>query len=234
MKRLNVLASTLAATFALAWPAAASAGFVWTEKAPGAGDVVATAQVTYDSAFNSLDAISGAISNTTGFLEADLYRIRIQDPAAFSATVQGGGLDFALFLFEEAGLGVFMSDDNPVPPDPLLPALPGGFGPGVYYLAVAFALSNPVDASDNSIFDMTGAPVENAAAGAGPLAGWQLNGGFGTSPFSYDILLTGATNSDIPEPATAALLLAGGIAAWVSSRRRKGAAEQPALTAVVA
>ena len=113
MKRLNVLASTLAAAFALALPGVASAGFVWTEQAPGAGDLLATAQATYDSAFNTLDTISGALTNTTGAYEVDLFRIRIADPAAFSATVHGDPLDFALFLFDEAGLGVFMSDDNP-------------------------------------------------------------------------------------------------------------------------
>jgi hypothetical protein len=222
MKRLNVLATTLAAAAALALPTAASAGFVWNERSPGAGDLVATAQATYDSTFNTLDAISGALTNTTGNYEVDLYRIRISDAAAFSATVHGDPLDFALFLFDEAGLGVFMSDDNPSFPDPLLTGLPGAFGTGVYYLAIAFALSNPVDGSDTSIFEFTGSPVENVAAGTGALAGWQLNPGFATSPFAYDILLTGATNSDIPEPATLALLMAGGIGAWLSSRRRQG------------
>ena len=237
MKRLNVLASTLAAAFALALPGVASAGFVWTEQAPGAGDLLATAQATYDSAFNTLDSISGALTNTTGAYEVDLFRIRIADPAAFSATVHGDPLDFALFLFDEAGLGVFMSDDNPSYPDPALPGLPGGFSGGVYYLAVAFALSNPVDGSDTSIFDFTGAPVETMAAGTGALAGWQLNPGFASAPFSYDILLTGATNSDLPEPATAALLMAGGLGAWLSSRRRKAADRadaSPALAAAAA
>ena len=69
------------------------------------------------------------------------------------------------------------------------------------------------------------------AAGTGALAGWQLNPGFATSPFSYEILLTGATNATVPEPATAALLLAGGLGAWLSSRRRKGADTTAALTA---
>ena len=234
MKRLNVLASTLAAAFALALPGAASAGFIWTEKAPGAGDLLASAQTTYDSAFNTLDSISGALTNTTGAYEVDLYRIRIADPNAFSATLHGDPLDFALYLFDEAGLGVFMSDDNPSYPDPALPGLPGGFSGGVYYLAVAFALSNPVDATDTSIFDFTGSPVENVAAGTGALAGWQLNPGFATSPFGYDILLTGATNSDLPEPATAALLMAGGIGAWLSSRRRKGVDATTSLTTVAA
>ena len=53
--------------------------------------------------------------------------------------MHGDPLDFALFLFDEAGLGVFMSDDNPSYPDPSLPGLPGGLAGGVYYLAVAFA-----------------------------------------------------------------------------------------------
>jgi hypothetical protein len=148
--------------------------------------------------------------------------------------VHGDPLDFALFLFDEAGLGVFMSDDNPSFPDPLLPGLPSGFGTGIYYLAVAFALSNPVDGSGTSVFELTGSPVENVAAGTGTLAGWQLNPGFATSPFSYDILLTGATNSDLPEPATAALLMAGGIGAWLSSRRRKNADTRTAQTTVAA
>jgi hypothetical protein len=237
MKPFNVLAVTLAAAAALALPTAASAGFVWTERAPGAGDLPATAQATYDSTFNTMDGISGFLTNTTGAYEVDLFRIRIADPGAFSATVKGhaNDLDFVLFLFDAAGLGVFMSDDESfVSRDPMLPALPGGFGTGVYYLAIAFALTNPIDASDMSIFEFTGSPVENADAAAGPLAGWQLNSSFPTSPFAYDILLTGATNSDIPEPATAALLMAGGIGAWLSSRRRKSAGTPAAPTTVAA
>ena len=112
--------------------------------------------------------------------------------------------------------------------------MPGAYGAGVYYLAIAFALSNPVDAFDTSIFEATNSPVENADAAAGALAGWQLNPGFATSPFGYDILLTGATNSDIPEPATFALLMAGGIGAWLSTRRRKSAVTPAASTTAAA
>jgi hypothetical protein len=233
MKRFHLLTASLAAAAALALPTAALAGFVWSEQAPDAGDLLATAQGTFDSSFNTMDGISGFLTNTTGAYDVDLFQIRIADPAAFSATMVGDPLDFALFLFDGAGLGVFMSDDNPYP-NPLLPGLPGALPAGVYYLAVALALSNPVDALDTSIFESTGSPVENADIAAGTLAGWQLNPSFAGSPFEYNILLTGATNSDLPEPATLALLMAGGIGAWLSSRRRKCTDTPTAQTRIAA
>ena len=218
MKRLNVLASALAAAAALALPTTASAAFVWGEQAPGAGDVLATAQATYDNAFNTMSGISGALQNNGDAYEVDLYRIRIDDPLNFSASVTDGLNDFALFLFDAAGAGVFMSDDNPFP-DPWINGAP--VASGLYYLAVALMVSTPVDEFGNAIFDCFGCTSAGAAAGAGALEGWMLNSSFAGSPFNYEVQLVGATNSDIPEPATAALLMAGGIGAWLSSRRRK-------------
>jgi len=218
MKCLNVLATALAAAAALALPTTASAGFVWTEKSPGAGDLLATAQATYDSAFNSMSGISGALGNNSGAYEVDLYRIRIDDPLNFSAAVIDGVNDFGLFLFDAAGAGVFMSDDNPFP-DPWITGAP--VAAGLYYLAVALMVSTPVDGLGNSIFDCLGCATSGPVAGTGALDGWSLNSSFAGSPFNYQVQLVGATNSDIPEPATAALLLAGGIGAWLSSRRRK-------------
>ena len=106
MKRFHLLTASLAAAAALALPTAAWAGFVWSEQAPDAGDLLATAQGTFDSSFNPMDGISGFLTNTTGAYEVDLFQIRIADPAAFSATMVGDPLDFALFLFDGAGLGV--------------------------------------------------------------------------------------------------------------------------------
>ena len=225
MKRLNVLATTLAAAAALALPTAASAGFVWTEKAPGAGDLLATAQATYDNAFNTMSGISGSLGNSAGAYEVDLYRIRIDDPLNFSASITDGINDFALFLFDASGAGVFMSDDNPFP-DPGMSGAP--VAAGLYYLAVALMVSTPVDDLGSAIFDCIGCASSGPAAGTGALAGWQLNTAFAGSPFNYDVQLVGATNSNIPEPATMALLMVGGVGAWVSSRRRRNAPQTTA------
>lgn len=219
MKRFQVLASTLAAAAAFALPSTASAGFVWTEKAPGAGDLLPTAQLTYDSSFSTLNAISGSLGNNSGTYEVDLFRIRIDDPLNFSASITDGINDFALFLFDALGAGVFMSDDNPFP-DPLIGGAP--VAAGIYYLAVALMVSTAVDQNGDPIFDCIGCP-DSGPTGAGTLAGWQLNSAFAGSPFNYEVQLVGATNSEIPEPASAALVLAGGIAAWMGSRRRRSA-----------
>ena len=47
---------------------AATAGVVWNEQGPGAGSLVSTAQVTFDSALNPLSQINGALKSLTGVI----------------------------------------------------------------------------------------------------------------------------------------------------------------------
>lgn len=74
--------------------------------------------------------------------DVDVYRIYIADPQAFSATttngVPRGEDDTRLFLFDEAGHGIYFNDD--VPPA-YRSTLPAGHPaspttPGIYFLAV--------------------------------------------------------------------------------------------------
>lgn len=212
---------------ALCLPGIASAGVVWNEKGlAGAGDLLNTAQVTYDSSFNALDAITGALTTSVAvggnpLYQVDLYKIRI-NAATFSArTTSDSDFDTALYLFDAAGHGVYSNDDA----DGLLSLLPSGHGAGplsdgVYYLAVAVGGFIAHDASNLASFLSGGSnDVLGGDPTAGPLAGWTegfLN--FEEAARSYRIALTGATNGELPEPASLGLLLAAGLGA-VAARR---------------
>jgi len=224
-------AAVVAALAAIvAAPGTASAGFVWVESGPdGAGDLLATAQATYDSSYNALDGIQGMLTsmvpvNGNPLYQVDLYKIRISDWATFSATTDlagNGALDSALFLLDSSGSGVYMNDDSN---GGMLSTLPAGnaAGPlanGIYYLAVALGGASALDALGQALFDSGNFDDVLGGNGNGPLASWTTSfPSFDESPWSYRIALTGATNSDIPEPGGLALLLAGGIAAWLARR----------------
>lgn len=226
MKRTK-LAALAAAVTAVALPMTAAAGIVWNETGLlGAGDSLATAQVVFNTVFNPLDEIRGTLTSTTPvgggpIYQVDLYKIRIDDFANFSArTVSPTAFDTALYLFDSAGLGVYMNDDNGVDS---LSELPAGDpnGPasiGSYFLAIAFGGYIANDASNLSLFLAGGfSDVLAGDPGSGPLSSWSPGFGAGTeSAYSYDIALTGATN--VPEPGSIALVLAGGIGAWLSRR----------------
>ena len=242
MKRTKLAA--LFAAVATALPLTASAGLIWTETGPsGAGDLLPTAQTIYDSAFNPLSEIRGSLSVTVPpsgpIFQVDLYKIRINDFANFSAkTVSPDPLttdDTALYLFNDTGYGVYMNDDN-LNPANLLSTLPSGdanspASNGIYYLAVALGGFVANDALSASLFAAGASTDVLGSSGSGPLAGW--NPGFPAQselPFAYDIILTGANNGELPEPGSLALLMAGGIGAWLA-RRSWRAAPSPSVAA---
>ena len=228
LKKLSRLAASLASGLVISSVASAS---VWVETGPpGAGDLLATAQTTFDSAFNPLTGITGLLDQTTPvggtpLYQVDLYKIRISDFATFSAaTVSGAPDDTALFLFDSTGLGVYMNDDNGTDLLSLLDP-PGAGSNGIYYLGVALGGFMGLDGT-NDVFDASGGPI----VGLGALSGWRE--GFTaqfSSPFAYNIVLTGATNGELPEPGSIGLILAGGMAAWLS--RRRLAVARPATSA---
>ncbi|MDP1899085.1 MAG: PEP-CTERM sorting domain-containing protein [Rubrivivax sp.] len=227
MKRTNLAALFAAVVTAAALPTTASAGIVWTETGPtGAGDLLATAQTIYDSSFNTLDEIRGSLTTTAlpngPIYQVDLYKFRIYDFANFSARTVSSELadDTALYLFNDTGFGVYMNDDNA---GDFLSTLPAGdlaspLSNGIYYLAVALGGYLANDALSNSLFQAGNFSDVLGGSGFGPLNSWTPGFTSYTEPsFAYDILLTGATN--VPEPASIALVLAGGIGAWLSRRR---------------
>ena len=214
LKKLTRLAGSLAASLVIS--TAASAGVVWQEKAPGAGDLTTTAQVTADSAQGPLTGITGALrsvvpvgnsGNPTTF-EIDVYQIRIDPTLGFfsARTVSSTPDDTSLFLFDSMGLGVYMNDDNGVD---LLSALPDrDLLAGFYYIAVALGGAEAYDAAMVASFMAGGfTDVRDGDTNAGPLQSWGTQFAAGTEPdFGYSIELTGARVA-VPEPATLALVL---------------------------
>lgn len=210
-------AFALAAAFAVV-PARASV--IWNEI--NAGELPGTAEVTVGT--GALSQIRGHLDfdlNTARW-QIDLYQITILDPAAFSARTQLGATNLAdpvLFLFGLDGRGIFMNDDTSAVD--LQSTLPAGHpnGPlaaGLYYLAIAWAFSDPLSAS-GSIFPLieqllapTGVYGPLGSGGADPLAAWVSGGppNFDLNA-DYAILLTGAAPGRIAEPATLALLALG-------------------------
>lgn len=222
MKPMKVAALVIALGSVLASPAA-SAAFIWTENAAGAGELIGTAQVVVDSTLHALDGIRGTLAtrvllSATPRNEVDVYKIFIDNAAGFSArTVSSNPDDTALFLFSGIGDGVFMNDDNGLD---LLSALPGVGGIGFYYLAVAIGGFEALDAVANQVFsaglftDLR--PVDLTS---GPLAAWSQGfASYADLGLSYDIVLTGARIADVPEPKSLALLGIAGLAAWRARR----------------
>lgn len=229
--------AALIAAAAICISTTASASLVWTEMgADGAGDSVATAQATFDSTYHTLDGIHGNLTATTAIgaaplYQVDLYKIRISDFNNFSASTGGGtAFDTALYLFNDAGMAVYMNDDNAGDSLSTLPAgdAAGPSSNGVYYLAIAFGGYVARDASSLSTF-LSGSftDVLGGDPTAGALASWAPSYDAQTeTPYSYDIALTGATTADLPEPGSLAMVLSCGVAGWLSRRATRKPSQQ--------
>jgi hypothetical protein len=194
-----------------------------------AGDGTATALVSVGS--SPLTSILGDLADLIGgdAFDVDLFQILIVDPVGFSAsTVNAPGFtvnDPQLFLFDAAGVGVFMNDDDPSGlngAQSALGPLPGGFLAGLYFLGIGWWDNEPLDSLANYVFD-PGAPINAlvTATSAEPLAGWDRN--VLSRPdleTAYEIGLTG-TAPAVPEPGTL-MLLSGGVAGFLLTRRALG------------
>jgi hypothetical protein len=199
------------------WPEAASGGM---NGSPDAGQMLATANITEGD--GALTSITGRLV-TTG--DADLYQIRIADPANFVATVAGGGAgNTNLTLFDNTGVALAFNNDDPM----------GGTGSrltntfvpgaGLYYIAVSrndsfggfFGIA--FDAAFNPIFASSPANVELPPITPGTvLNDWPVSGGFQLFNYNYTVMLTGAEYA-VPAPAGAVLFGAGAV---VALRRRR-------------
>lgn len=215
----------------LAGAGSANAGIVWAEQAPGAGDTIATAQITANSALSALDAITGTLDavvlvNQNPLYLTDIFKIYISDASVFSArTVSSNPQDdTSLFLFDAAGLGVYMNDDDGVG---LLSALPVGnaAGPasnGYYYIAIGLGGFEAQDGLPQNTFASGGfTDVRAGDPSAGALVSWvDPFSRFAETTFDYRIEFTGARVA-VPEPGTLALVLlaAAGVVGSRSTRR---------------
>ena len=235
-----------APAFAQSWAEVASGG---TNGAVDAGELLPTANITDGS--GALSTITGSLSAgltpaSTSFFDADLFCIRIANPAAFAASITySGSGDSNLSLFNSSGQAVAFNDDAPGAgfgqPSALTSLHTASLPAGHYFLAVsrnitlastgAVRFTRPLDASGNLIFagQPYGAPntdplafnrgLELAPSTPGTqLAGWETFNGF-AFPFnlSYTISLSGCEYC-VPAPSGLAALLAG--AGLIARRRR--------------
>ena len=206
MRRRTHSLRALAAILTLALGTTPLFAGVWTEVGD-AGEVPTTAQETLGVGL--LGSIFGTLVPGTPD-DVDMYGIFISDPDAFSAIanpdgthlLMSGGFelnDATLFVFDSAGYQVASDDDDG---ELLLPAIyPGelaGNSPGYYF--ISFSLFETLPTAD-------------------PITGWSRNPAtLQTGPYQID--LTGALPSNIPEPATL-LLLASGVLGLVPCVRRR-------------
>lgn len=199
-------------------------GGIWVEMGD-AGALPGTAQVT--RGIGNLDSIEGEIDNV-GFEDIDMFQLRIINTDVFSAALSspalGGLLDTYLFLFDSGGLGVVADNDSETYPFDPISEIPvgtlSGHPTGTYYLAVSTAFSDgdlPLDGAGSLIFDPEdlaedssfvdpdfGSGTVSPESPRGSVTDWQLDLD-DSDDGPYQIALTGATYSVIPEPASLAV-----------------------------
>jgi hypothetical protein len=119
-------------------------------------------------------SITGTISGTN---DADVYRIQVNAPTLFFATTVNtvtttSGLDTQLFLFDANGRPVYANDDaNGVSLGSTLPAFSSflaNLTPGLYYLAISLSGNNPINTSNQLMFQ-PGTASTDLRGPAGPL-----------------------------------------------------------------
>ena len=226
MKNARMFPLLTALVAALAF--ASSAGAIpWTEVGD-AGDLPATSQVP--TGVGALTSISGSVPLFSS-TDADMYRLHIPVPGAFSATTVGtiGTLvDTQLFLFDVGGFGVYGRDNDPGTARTTLPAgsLLGPQSAGDYFLAISGFNRDPVSPGGLIFPTSPGATLFGPSGPGGALAisGWTGLEGF-SGRGSYTINLTGAefaAAAAVPEPGTL-LLLGASLLGLIALRRRRRA-----------
>ncbi len=191
----------------------------WCEAAIGdAGSFPGNSQATMGT--GTVNGIIGNIGNGTA--GSDVYSILITNTAQFSASLAAytatgatGEDSAALYLFNAQGKGIEAALEGT--------ALAGFNGtPGIYYVDVAPDGNNPEYTVTGNHFDMFTNFVNGQdslpVAGAGSINVYTHNGcGVGCEG-AYEVTLTGAQYSNLPEPGSLGLM--GGAFAALSLFRR--------------
>jgi hypothetical protein len=156
-----------------------------------AGETLSTAALVNNGS-GSLTTIHGSLPR---FMDVDMYKIRICDPANFSALMSGFNFGAELFLFKADGTGVserlqYNGQAN------LTSTFTASLPAGDFYLAAGPFLRFPQDASGQYIWDASYPTAYNnterapdAAGAANPVDHWDNGGGVSGD---YTISLTGA------------------------------------------
>lgn len=201
-----------------------------------AGALPATAQTTTDST-QTFNEIKGTLSPPTGD-SVDMFKIYISGGGNFSAqTVGGAAFDTELYLFDSTGMGVYANDDTVTYLAPSVLPANNALTPtaaGSYYLAISQCCIQPLSV-DGPIFQ--GVDNTNHLLLSGPtgVGGASSVTSFGGAPDqnpgggAYTIFLTGAAvassgppqTTDVPEPPTFALMVAGLMMCGYFARRRR-------------
>ncbi len=200
------------------------------------GRVLSNAEVTVRDPLTS-DPLVRIEMRLWANTDADLFKIAIEDPASFSAYING--TTQVLALFSEDGTAIAASRGGGT-----ANAITGtafGLTPGQYYIGVAqsrtvsgqLQIGVPRNNANEALFDFATNGVKSPVAGLSdyklstdPFKAWTVNNGaalIGTSNFTSGtnafIRFTGAEFSVVPEPSMA--LLAPLAAGLVAMRRRR-------------
>jgi hypothetical protein len=223
---LLVCASALAAT-AGATPFCTTSPGTWCEEAVGdAGAFPKTSQATMGT--GALSSIIGIIGNGTA--GSDLYSILIPDTGLFSATFApyaanhiSGESNAAIYLLNAQGRGVeaaqegtALSSFNSIPGVYYIGIVPDGNDPEYRVSGTPFQLFTPFISGQDSL------PV----AGAEGISAYTHAGCGASCAGGYEISLTAAQYSNVPEAAPLALLGSGMSAIGLLRRFRRGTTEK--------
>jgi hypothetical protein len=215
------------AALAVVLCAGAANAQVFTESTDGFGIAGGATPVT---GVGPLSTINGSLTYAPAVSDAmDFWAIDITNPAAFSATTLGtvGMTDTVLYLFTTGGVGIAKNDD--ISGSSFLSSLPVGnalyssLTPGQYVIGISSYGIAPARVAAPALFADLVFPVSPFTGVQGPLgASDVMTGTYGTFDSSgfnggnYSITLTGA--AFVPTPASAGLLVLGGL---VAARRRR-------------
>lgn len=196
---------------------------VWQEEGDAPDGVAGTPQDTTGS--GPLTGIGGDLGEPLDLADVvDMFRIRASSGASEIKISDSGfnSANFLVFLFDSsgAGLGAGYFPFDAFSPKTLAVAVSAGLE---YLLAVSLPEYVPIDSATTPkpLFNDDGTP--NSAAGL--LAGWSDTTGSVIQDPPFSFTLTGVepfTQTQVPEPATLALLGSGlaGLAAAAWRRRR--------------